>query len=50
MIVANLAAKDWRMDLLAYNLVMSALTLASEGLPSALAVLQPNGGLKRRLL
>lgn len=38
-IVANLAAKDLEdADLLAYNLVMSALTLASEGLPSALAV------------
>lgn len=38
-IVANLTAKDAdEADLLAYNLVMSALTLASEGLPSALAV------------
>lgn len=37
-LVANLAAKDAdEADLLAYNLVMTALTLASEGLPSALA-------------
>jgi len=38
-IVAYLVAKDLEdADLLAYNLVMSALTLASEDLPSALAV------------
>jgi hypothetical protein len=38
-IVADLTAKDAEdADKLAYNLVMSALTLATEALPSALAV------------
>jgi hypothetical protein len=38
-IVADLTAKDAEdADVLAYNLVTSALTLANEGLPSALAV------------
>jgi uncharacterized protein (DUF58 family) len=39
LIVADLTAKNLEdADKLAYNLVMSALTLATEGLPSALAV------------
>ena len=38
-IVADLTAKDLEdADILAYNFVMSALTLATESLPSALAV------------
>ena len=38
-IAANLTAKNPQdADILAYNLVMTALTLATEGLPSALAV------------
>ncbi len=42
-IVADLTAKDAEdADKLAYNFVMSALTLATEALPSALAVYNRN--------